>query len=174
MPINPYCCEVGACQFCNGPTPTNIYATISGVTYCTCFGYIGNFLKVTSGTLNGTYCLTPYPEGAPDNPCIWEAPISPPIVITIHSDAACTIPSGSVSLTLVRFQVSFGNMTFSVREESPAPNRAAAFYRSTSSGVACDGVTLTNQLTSCPIGGVPASTYAVATGGSVTLVGDGC
>ena len=80
------CCCFVACSQCFDSTPATYTVTFSGVSEASCVLLAGSYWSVASGTLNGTWTLSPDPSGTT---CLWDTTF--PLTVNVYSDSGCTI-----------------------------------------------------------------------------------
>ncbi len=182
-----------ACIACfGGVGPTTIQATFSGMTLCptTCqtlfAGSTPQFdYKIISGSApNGTYCLTSVGSTA-RGICSYQYTLPIPIVIEVYASTNGTC-SGGVTATYscdtveVAFSKNFGTYGFSIFIFNSHASFSAEFwqafhYAATGAvgGYCIDG-TYSTDVVGCSGTGLFLFESVVATGGSVSLVMDGC
>lgn len=201
MPVNNACCGCTGCLSSGGlvvASPATIQAVISGVTLCAtglCTQFQDGFssinsLKVQSGSINGTYCLTPTTSSAQN--CVYIASLATPIVIDYwygpnpsFNNSCAGAKTGTVTITSLRATFSQGLGASTLNIEAVGTDSLfgfCAFLFNVNLGSGgnvninpnCVDGTYSQTLNGCgsKLGVTPL--FGVASGGQVSLVMNGC
>lgn len=199
MPINPAVCGgcvVNPCTGCKNSTPPVTWlGIISGVTLCptSCFATGVSlsgitYLKVISGSINGTYCFTINAGSSPlTGGCQWKATLPSPVIVKAYFDSGCTNPYfgyDPIKIDTIYLSAdSSGKLYIWANGKDsgiPASLFINAFAHLATIDPNCVAGTFNNDLSSCGAVnqgvGLPApdSYITVATGGSISLIPNGC
>jgi hypothetical protein len=172
------CASEPSCTSGCGAVPNTWQVVISGVTMCTSCtadNYSTLWCKVSSGTINGTFCASYIGTGSA---CEWKATMGTPVVIDFFPTSACSgVPIATVTITDIVITISGGTASVSIAGAStPILPTVYPFYVILFTGTlsGCAGGTVSNTISSCQ-GFLSAwYTYYMATGGSASLVTNGC
>lgn len=134
------------------------------------------YAKVASGDINGIFCvLRQPPQPSLPNICTWLATLTTPIVINFYSDATCSTLIGTVSITDLEIDSTnaggINALAGVIAGVSGQSLNVFVFRSATTVASNCIDGTYSQLGASC---GAVSGVVTLGTGGSISLVANGC